>query len=89
MAHHELFALNSDPHHGDLRAAVAIERGQMSERSFFAHLAHRLRNLHMRLSLQCVRVKPYRSCDAKHDQRNNLRDDERGLRLSRSHGFQG
>src|ERR1700704_3543209 len=37
MAYHELVALNSDPHDGDLRAAVVIERGQMGERSFFDH----------------------------------------------------
>src|SRR5712692_516966 len=50
MGHHELFALNSDPHYGDLRAAVRVERGQMSERSFFDHFAYCLRNLHECLS---------------------------------------
>ena len=47
MADHELLPFNSDPHHGDLRTAVPIERGQMSVRSFVDHFAQRLRNFHV------------------------------------------
>jgi hypothetical protein len=46
MAHHEFFALNFNPDYSDLRTAIGIERGQMSERSFFDYFTYCLRNLH-------------------------------------------
>jgi len=55
MAYHELVALNSDPHDGDLRAAVGIERGQMGERSFFDHFAYCLRESSRVTLLRCFR----------------------------------
>src|SRR5258705_12332551 len=54
MGHHEFVVFDSDPDHGDLRAAVAIERGQMSKWSFVDHFAYRLRNFHEDLSVREV-----------------------------------
>jgi hypothetical protein len=67
MAHHELFALNLDPHYGDLGATVGIGRGQMSEWSFFDHVAYCLWNLHGCLSFDAFGAEPRRSCNAKHE----------------------
>jgi hypothetical protein len=50
MAHHELFALDSNPHDSDLRAAIGVERRQMGERPFVDHCAYCLRNRHGCLS---------------------------------------
>src|SRR5262249_31967873 len=50
MAHNEFLAFNADPHYGHLRPAVGMERGQMSEGSFFDQFSYRFGDLHVCLS---------------------------------------
>src|ERR1700691_698115 len=46
---HQLVAVDSDPHDGDLRTPVRVERSQMSKRPLLDHFTERLRNFHRHL----------------------------------------